>query len=559
MFLPSCTTRTLAALQAEKATNVTVDTVWNNRSHSIRIPVWIVSKEGKTDAKALLDSGTEGIYINANYVKKHRFPLQDLKTPIYPRNVDGTPNKNSAIRHTAILWMEMGDNHRERIMFLVTDTGNHNILLGMDWLKAHNPNIDWAKNIIHMDQCPPLCQPWHTPGPTIAYLLPTCEWEMQIDDDTDVTINSIDMSQHIMAHMEQQMPEIARTMVSTALAMRKQTLPSEIPLEFAQYHWVFSDEQAQRLPKNQPWDHRIELIPGKEMGKTLIYWLTPPELQALKEYLEDGEKRGTLRRSKAPNACSFFFIDKKDGKLRPVVDYRPLNEITKKNAAPIPLIPELVDKLLGARFFTKLDIQWGYNNVRIHPDDIEKTAFKTPLGLFESLVMTFGLCNAPATFQTFMDTQFADIITTRHVVIYLDDILIFAETLRELTQLTHRVLQRIQDLDLFLRPAKCSFNQTSVEYLGLIISEGEIRMDLVKLKAIQDWPLPQTVKEVQKFLGFCNFYCRFVKDYSHIAWPLFNLTKKESPWNWTTECNTAFETLQQTMITSLVLMLLDHK
>jgi hypothetical protein len=125
-----------------------------------------------------------------------------------------------------------------------------------------------------------------------------------------------------------------------------------------------------------------------------------------------------------------------------VVDYRPLNEITKKNAAPIPLIPKLVDKLLGAQFFMKLDIRWGYNNVQIHPDDIEKTTFKTPLGLFESLVMTFGLCNAPATFQTFMDMQFADIIATGHVVIYLNDILIFVETLQELMQLTHWVLQK---------------------------------------------------------------------------------------------------------------------
>jgi hypothetical protein len=173
--------------------------------------------------------------------------------------------------------------------------------------------------------------------------------------------------------------------------------------------------------------------------------------------------------------------------------------------------------------------------------------------------MTFGLCNAPATFQMFMDMQFANIIATGHVVIYLDDILIFAETLRELTQLTHQVLQRIQDLDLFLRPAKCSFNQTLVEYLGLIILEGEIRMDPIKLKAIQDWPLPRMVKEVQKFLGFCNFYRRFVKDYSHIARPLFNLTKNKTPWNWTTECNMAFETLRHTMIMSPVLMLLDHE
>jgi hypothetical protein len=115
--------------------------------------------------------------------------------------------------------MEMGDNHREWIMFLVTDTGNHNILLGMDWLRAHNPNINWTQNTIHMDRCPSLCRPRQTPGPTIAYSLPTCDWEMQIDNDTDISINSIDMSQHIMAHMEQQMPEIARTTVSTTLAV----------------------------------------------------------------------------------------------------------------------------------------------------------------------------------------------------------------------------------------------------------------------------------------------------------------------------------------------------
>src|SRR5579863_3026107 len=121
-----------------------------------------------------------------------------------------------------------------------------------------------------------------------------------------------------------------------------------------------------------------------------------------------------------------------------------------KNAAPIPLILELVDKLLGARFFTKLDIRWGYNNIWIQKGDEWKTAFKTPLGLFKSLVMTFGLCNAPATFQTFMDIQFGNLIATEHVVIYLDDILIFAGTIAELERLTHLVLQCLQELNLFL-------------------------------------------------------------------------------------------------------------
>jgi len=144
-------------------------------------------------------------------------------------------------------------------------------------------------------------------------------------------------------------------------------------------------------------------------------------------------------------------------------------------------------------------------------------AFKTPLGLFESHIMTFGLCNAPATFQTFMDTQFADFLATSKVVIYLDDILIMATTIVELVKLTHRILQRLLNLNLYLWPKKCFFNQTSVEYLGLIISEGELRMDLVKLTAVSNWPTPKTMKEVQKWLGFCNFYHHFVKNYSALA------------------------------------------
>jgi len=154
-----------------------------------------------------------------------------------------------------------------------------------------------------------------------------------------------------------------------------------------------------------------------EMKKTTVYCLTPIEKVALKEYIEDGLKRGTLCRSEAPHACSFFFIDKKDGKLQPVQDYHLLNAITVKNAAPIPLIPKLVDKLLGAQFFTKLDIRWGYNNIRVHEGDEWKMAFKTPMGLYESTVMTFRLCNAPATFQTFMDIEFSPLIKDGHIVI----------------------------------------------------------------------------------------------------------------------------------------------
>jgi hypothetical protein len=161
-----------------------------------------------------------------------------------------------------------------------------------------------------------------------------------------------------MAHLQTYpQPVVARTTVFTTLA--KETIKpmvEAIPLAFCKYKKVFSDEEAQRLPKHQPWDHKIDLIPGQQMGKTSVYRLTPLEKIALKNYIEDGLKRGTLHWSEAPNACSFFFINKKDGKLQPVQDYRPLNAIIRKNVAPIPLIPELIDKLLGARFFTKLDV-----------------------------------------------------------------------------------------------------------------------------------------------------------------------------------------------------------
>jgi len=294
------------------------------------------------------------------------------------------------------------------------------------------------------------------------------------------------------------------------------------------------------------------------MRKISVYRLMPPEMTVLKEYITDGLKRGTLQRSKAPDACSFFFINKKDGKLCPVQDYRPLNTITRKNAAPIPLIPELINKLLGAQFFTKLDICWGYNNICIWEGDEYKMAFKTPLSLFESCVMTFGLCNALATFQTFMDTQFTDFLATSKVVIYLNDILTMAQTIVELIKLTYGILQCLLDLNLYLQPKKCSFNQTSVEYLGLIISEGELHMDPVKLNAVTNWPTPKTIKEVQKFLGFCNFYCCFVKNYSALAQPLFNLTKKDIPFHWEQEEEQAFHSLQSTLTMAPVLILPDY-
>ena len=170
-----------------------------------------------------------------------------------------------------------------------------------------------------------------------------------------------------------------------------------------QYSDVFSEEDFDKLPPRRPWDHCIEPSADFKPINCKIYALTRDEQQALDNFLEENLRSGRVRPSNSPMASPFFFIKKGDGSLRPVQDYRKLNDFTVKNRYPLPLIQELTDKLRGARYFTKLDIRWGYNNVRIKEGDEWKAAFRTNRGLFEPAVMFFGLCNSPATFQRMMN------------------------------------------------------------------------------------------------------------------------------------------------------------
>jgi Reverse transcriptase (RNA-dependent DNA polymerase) len=165
-----------------------------------------------------------------------------------------------------------------------------------------------------------------------------------------------------------------------------------------------------------------------------------------------------------------------------------------------------MDKLQGAKYFTKFDVRWGYNNIRIREGDEWKAAFKTNRGLFEPTVMFFGMTNSPATFQSMMDHTFEDMIMAKQVIIYMDDILIYADNQEELKKCTKAVLKRLEENDLYLKPKKCEFNRTRIEYLGMIVEEGRLAMDPIKLGGIRDWPTLTTVKQVRSFLGFGNFY-----------------------------------------------------
>ena len=280
------------------------------------------------------------------------------------------------------------------------------------------------------------------------------------------------------------------------------------------------------------------------------YNLTNDEQKELESFLKENLKSGRIRPSKSLFASVFFFIKKKDGKLRPVQDYRKLNAITVKNQYPLPLISELINKLKNAKYFTKLDIQWGYNNIWMKEGNEWKAVFRTNRGLFEPLVMFFGLTNSPATFQTMMNHLFRDLINQGKVVVYMDDIMIYMPTLEEHQRIVTEVLEILQTNKLYLKHTKCEFEQSETKYLGLIVGHQSVKMDSAKTKGVTEWPIPTTRKELRGFLGFLNFYQRFVKDFSKIARPFNMLTSDKNEFLWTDNCQTAFESLKTTITTA---------
>ena len=215
------------------------------------------------------------------------------------------------------------------------------------------------------------------------------------------------------------------------------------------------------------------------------------------------------------------------------------------NSYPLPLISKLIHRISGKTWFTKFDVCWGYNNVRIKDSDEWKAAFKTSDRLFEPTVMFFRLTNSPATFQTMMDDKLKEEIGKGTTSVYMNDIVIHTDgMLEEHQEIVEQHLAKLSKLGLFLKPEKCHFHQQEVKYLGMIISNGQVKMDPVKIKGIMDWPTPQNLKELCSFLGFLNFYRSFIKYFSKRAWPLNNLTCKGRPFVWSQECDNAFVDLK---------------
>ena len=307
---------------------------------------------------------------------------------------------------------------------------------------------------------------------------------------------------------------------------------------------VFPDKLPAGLPPDRRVQHRIDEHPGSAPVNGPLYRHSERELQALRDFIEEEVNAGRIRPSASPYASPVLFVPKKDGTLRICYDYRALNKQTIKDRYPLPRIDDLLDRLRRAKYFSKIDLKSGYNQIQVLEEHVHKTAFKTRYGNYECLVMPFGLCNAPGTFQRLMNDLFRPFLD-RFVIVYLDDILIFSETLEEHQQHVSQVLKILQEEQLYAARQKCELFKTSTEFLGHIVSGDGVSMDPKKTDSIQSWPTPTCLRDIQVFLGMANFYRRFIKNFSTIAEPLTRLLTKSLPFAWGPEQDHSFSTLKQ--------------
>jgi hypothetical protein len=491
----------------------------------MRVPVSICTSYFMADKKALVDSGATDNFMHPAFTKRMGLGLQKLPTPKKIYNIDNTSNKSGMITHFLDLNVRTHGIHKE-MRFLVTDIGHEEILLGYPWLATFEPKFNWRSAVIDERVLPII----------ISSINP---WAFQ----TQPTIATALSEQTKQSIVQQLDAECTIRGVATDLAIQagEQQTDATLPEEYQEFARLFNDKAADRFPPEREWDHAIDLKPGApDSLDCKVYPMTRDEDTALEKFLAEMVAKGYIRPSKSPYASPFFFVKKKDGKLRPVQDYRQLNSHTVRNQYPLPLIAQLISDLSGAHIFSKVDVHQGYNNIRIKKGDEWKAVFKTKFGHWEPLVMFFGLTNSPSTFQEMMNVIYKKVIE-RHaergtiIRIYMDDIAIAtSKTLQDHIDAVHDVLRVAEEHNLYFKLSKCTFHMSSIDYLGVIIEKGMTRMDPVKIAGIKNWPTPTKVKDIRSFLGFCNFYQPFIRGFAHLARPLNELMRKDTEWSWET-------------------------
>ena len=274
-------------------------------------------------------------------------------------------------------------------------------------------------------------------------------------------------------------------------------------------------------------DHTIDLKEIFKPKKGRIYPLSKNEREKVQNFMEDQLRKGYIRPSKSSQTSPVFFVSKKNESKRIVIDYCSLNKQTVKNNYLLPLIIDLIDNIGGKRVFIKMDLWWGFNNIRIKEGDEWKGTFIMYIELFEPTVMFFGMTNSPATFQAMMNKILRDLVNEGKIAVFVDNVLVETETEKGHDEIVEKVLRGLEENNLYVKPEKCIWKVRKIGLLGVVIGSNRIEMKKKKVDRVLSWPEPKNMKDIRKFLGLANYYRRFIKDFARVARPINVLTRKD--------------------------------
>ncbi|KAL0546711.1 hypothetical protein IC582_016623 [Cucumis melo] len=479
-------------------------------------------------ALVLFDSGSSHSFISSAFVSHASLEVE----PLHHVLSVSTPSGECMLSKEKVKACQIEiAGHVIEVTLIVLDMLDFDVILGMDWLAANHASIDCSRKEVTFN--PPSLASFKFKGGGSKSL--------------PQVISAIRASKLL----SQGTWGILASVVDTREA--DVSLSSEPVVR--DYPDVFPEELP-GLPPHREVEFAIELEPGTVPISRAPYRMAPAELKELKVQLQELLDKGFIRPSVSPWGAPVLFVKKKDGSMRLCIDYRELNKVTVKNRYPLPRIDDLFDQLQGATVFSKIDLRSGYHQLRIKDEDIPKTAFRSRYGHYEFIVMSFGLTNAPAVFMDLMNRVFREFLDT-FVIVFIDDILIYSKTEAEHEEHLRMVLQTLRDNKLYAKFSKCEFWLKQVSFLGHVVSKAGVSVDPAKIEAVTGWTRPSTVSEVRSFLGLAGYYRRFVENFSRIATPLTQLTRKGAPFVWSKACEDSFQTLKQKLVTAPVLTVPD--